>query len=562
VSNLRVIIDRLEKTARFSGSGTYHAKEEIKRLGPARFNGSDKSWEVRSFELSTQELEEIFPGIIVEESSSLTVVTVERERAPEAPAPSAGEQAGIPSGVSVSEFLARTRAVLRSAFPKTLFLYGVLAQVKARGDRVFMELKESSDVDDRVKCVIWQDYERKTAGLAAAGFQLEPDLQVMFEVSVQLNRSGGEISLSVERIVAEYTIGRLAALREVTNERLRKEDLFGKNKQLRLPFVPRRFGILTSAGGTVIHDFMSSLDQARFGFELLWKSVSVQGSEAKKSLLDGIAFFSRLPDLDGLLLFRGGGSPAELAVFNDYDIARAICVCPVPVLSAIGHEADQSSAQDVSFRAFGVPKDLGHFLAQIILDFRTRFATAKSFVRAVAGATIENVEHRLSATAQSLAQAFSRTAEMKLDECNRLQQQLPALGETLLTQRQTRFRDVVAPLTAFGLRSRELSSARLQSCCQQLAHRSEAAIERAGFRLQRVYPLPREISRLVEQKEHRVQALTEILDGAAPETQLRRGFVIVRSDRSERILLSRADAEAGEIVELQFHDGRRKAALE
>ncbi|MFN8390279.1 MAG: exodeoxyribonuclease VII large subunit [Bdellovibrionota bacterium] len=578
MSNLHVSIDRTTKTARFFGRGTFEAKEEIKRIGQARFNSAEKVWEVRGFELSAEDLLAIFPGILIEECSFAAVDAVINGLANAAPAalseavedlfpplPGAISEPAIrtvPDGVSVSEFLNRARAVLKGAFPKTVYIYGVLSQVKPRADRIFMELKESEERDDRVKCIIWESAERKCAELKRAGFQLEPGLQVMFEVSVGLNRAGGEVSLTVERIVAEYTLGKLAAQREVTNERLKKEGIFATNKQLALPFLPRRFGVLTSAGGTVINDFMASLNDGKFGFELLWYSASVQGAAAKQSLLTGLTTLSELPDLDAILIFRGGGSPAELAIFNDYEIAKAVCLCPIPVLSAIGHESDQSSVQDVSFRAFGVPKDLGHFFAQMILDFRKRFERAQAFIRTVAGSKVEHSEQTVSLLAQKIVHALRQSITHREEACGRMQQLFPLLGATLLKQSARHFSDLLAPFAALGNRATELRVARLNALAHQISDRSRALHQACTYRLERFSQIPREAERILEQRAARAQSLAELIEGAAPETQLRRGFALVRSADGERLVTSGAALEKGEQVEIQFHDTGRKATIE
>lgn len=560
MTTLHVLIHRTKRTARFSGPGTFAAKEEIKQLGSARFNREEKHWEVQGLSVTVEELTARFPGIVIEEIGEGGAGAPERAGSPTLePAPALPP--GVPSGLSVSQFLDRARVALRAAFPGTVCIYGVLSDVnRAAGGRIFMELNGGPETDDRIKCVIWDNAEVKLAKLRAAGFDLEPELQVMFEVSVNLNKRGGQLSLSVERVIAEYTIGKLAALREQTNERLKKEGLFDKNRSCSLPFLPRRLGILTSAGGTVINDFLASLEVGRFGFELFWMNVSVQGADAKRSVLAGLAALSRMPDLDAILIFRGGGSQSELAVFNDYDIARAVCLCPLPVISAIGHQEDQCSVQDVSWKGLGVPKDVGRFFADIVVGYRERFRGAVTYISTLTGRTVTQLERNLELHARSVLKFLSQLVSTREESCRRHEESLPLLAATAVRTSFLRFLERSRPLAALGLSTMSAGVAALGRIGERLRHDADRVVERAEHRFRRIGHLERELGRVIEQKAARVNAYGELFESLGPDTQLKRGFALVqRGDRG--YVTSGAGLASGEEVEIIFHDTHRKAEI-
>jgi len=555
VSNLQVIINRKSRVARFSGGGTFQAKELIKELGRARFVGASKLWEVSQFVASSEELNTLFPGIIILEDE----IEALGDQPSGTPTPSDG--ALVPNGISVSQFLGRVRAILRSAFPGTVCIYGVLSEVDCSSSgRVFLELKENAETDERVRCVIWQDADKICEGLRKAGFELERDLQIMLEVNVQLSKKGAYLSLSVERIVLEYTLAKLAALRDQTNERLKKEGLFAKNKEKRLPFLPRRLGILTSSGGTVINDFMASLDVAQFGFELFWHNVLVQGGDAKRSILAGIAALSARKDLDAILMFRGGGGQAELAVFNDYEIAKAVCLCPHPVISAIGHEEDQSSVQDVSFRALGVPKDIGRFFADIVLEFRSKFQTFAELIVSLGTYKWENSSEKVRNTSRTIAQ-FLHQSLMHLDlEIEKNERHLPLMARTLIETRARQFADLASPLSFFGLRVLEVVLSRFRALRREIHDRASYLLSRKQAEFIGLGHLAREILMLLENKATRISAYEELLLAASPEVQLKRGFALVRSI-DKRLLTSGAALTPEQRVIIEFSDCERDAKI-
>ena len=366
-------IDWAAETARFSGSGTFQAKEEIKKLGAARWVANDKVWELRSFNSNLDHIKSVFPGIKIEEIGKRAVAEQGPDLVEEnSPSDLSTGTRVKPKQYSVSELLSKISSSLAQIFPTSILVHGVLTSVKhhANNNWIFLDLGESSESKQNVGCVIWSNKDEICSELHKAGFELEPDLEVMFEVSPELSKRTARISLRIIAIDVDYTLRKLAAVREKTNNKLIAEGIFADNKGKELAFLPEKLGILTSAGGTVINDFLSSLEEGKFGFELFWLPVAVQGKAAVPELVKGLETLGRRSDLDAILLFRGGGSAAELGVFNDYKVAKAICLCPLPVLTAIGHQEDQTSAQDVSYRAFGVPKEIGAFFADIVLGYR------------------------------------------------------------------------------------------------------------------------------------------------------------------------------------------------
>jgi exodeoxyribonuclease VII large subunit len=288
------------------------------------------------------------------------------------------------------------------------------------------------------------------------------------------------------------------------------------NKKQSLAFLPRRLGIITSAAGTVIHDFRSSLDESNFGFELFWIPVLVQGAEAKASLVKAIEFFSRTEELDAILIFRGGGSQGDLAVFNDYDVARAVCLAEKPVIAAIGHQEDQSSVQDVSWKALGVPKDIGRFFADIILGFRERIKLSAATVLRLGSAKLEQ-----------WAQAVSRSP-------------IGALAGQALMHREVVLRSTLRRVSDGQRRVLETILMRFSSVREQILRGMLHAAERAAIRL---------------------DGLEELIRAASPETQLKRGFAFLREARSGKFLPDGRDLKHGTDVLITFRDGERKAKI-
>jgi exodeoxyribonuclease VII large subunit len=156
---------------------------------------------------------------------------------------------------------------------------------------------------------------------------------------------------SIFQLIADIVLpgdaGALRAHFEAMRLRLEQEGLFAAERKRPLPRLPRRIGIVTSEAGAVIHDMLNVWQRRYPALELILAPSAVQGEDAARQLVNALArltaFHGSQPEgsgLDLIIVARGGGSPEELAAFNEERVARAIFAAPVPVVCAVGHETD------------------------------------------------------------------------------------------------------------------------------------------------------------------------------------------------------------------------------
>jgi len=123
-------------------------------------------------------------------------------------------------------------------------------------------------------------------------------------------------------------------------EKLEKEGLFDAARKRPLPLLPRKVGIVTSASGAVLHDIRTVAGRRFPGIPLVLRPCQVQGEDAAEDIAQGVREIAKVPDLDVIIVGRGGGSMEDLWAFNEECVVRAVAFCPVPVISAVGHETD------------------------------------------------------------------------------------------------------------------------------------------------------------------------------------------------------------------------------
>ena len=204
-----------------------------------------------------------------------------------------------------------------------------------QGHRYF-SLKDSGGV---LRTVLFRD--------TMPGMQLENGDHVLAHGRVTVYPLRGELQF-VCNFVRPEGVGILAARYEELKLRLDEEGLFDPSRKRMLPRFPSRIGLVTSPTGAALQDICNVLARRWPMAELLLSPAQVQGEQAAPDILLALRRLAKLTDLDLVIVARGGGAAEDLWAFNDERIARAIYGFPVPVVTGIGHETDETIADLVA----------------------------------------------------------------------------------------------------------------------------------------------------------------------------------------------------------------------
>ena len=273
------------------------------------------------------------------------------------------------------------------------------------------------DADAKIACVMWRDAARRTA------FAPENGLQVILHGSVGLYEKNGQYQFIADLMRPEGT-GLLWERYERLKEKLRTEGLFDERRKRPLPLRPRRIAVVTSAEGAVWHDIRKICAARDPGVALVLVPVHVQGALAAPEIAAAIPRAAALPEVDLLIVGRGGGSMEDLWCFNEECVARAIAASPVPVISAVGHETDFTIVDFAADRRASTPSNA----AEIAVQDR---ADATEGLRMLRARMTRAAEHLLSERRLALAEARRRLA-LRSPEIG-LERQRNRLRETALS---------------------------------------------------------------------------------------------------------------------------------
>jgi exodeoxyribonuclease VII large subunit len=255
------------------------------------------------------------------------------------PRPANPEPPKVAAPLTVSELTADIRERLETGFQDVL-VEGELSNCKkwqATG-HVYFTLKDSSA---QIRAVMFRSDVRRLK------FAPEDGMHVIARGRISVYDAKGEYQLICDRMEPRG-LGELQLAYEQLRKKLDAEGLFAPQRKRALPVLPRRIGVVTSLDGAAIRDILSVLGRRYPNASILIRPTRVQGEGAAREIARGLAAIGRVPDVDVIIVGRGGGSIEDLWAFNEEVVARAIVASPVPVISAVGHETDTTIADFVA----------------------------------------------------------------------------------------------------------------------------------------------------------------------------------------------------------------------
>jgi exodeoxyribonuclease VII large subunit len=273
----------------------------------------------------------------------------------------------LPRPLSVGELTRALRNVVEPKF-RDVWVAGEVANLRRQASgHLYLSLKDDEAV---IGAVIWSSQARRMK------FRLDEGQEVLARGFVEIYPPHGKYQLVIQELEPRGA-GALALLLQQVKERLQADGLLDPARKRRLPFLPRRIGVATSPSGAALRDFLRVL-HARFpAIPVLVAPCRVQGEGAAPTVVSALRALCRAR-VDVIVVTRGGGSQEDLGAFNDERLARAIAACPVPVVSAVGHEVDVTVADLVADVRGATPTHA----AQLVAPVRDELAASLGALRA------------------------------------------------------------------------------------------------------------------------------------------------------------------------------------
>jgi exodeoxyribonuclease VII large subunit len=355
---------------------------------------------------------------------------------------------------SLLEISSGIRQAVSKAFPDYYWVKAEIARLNfyPKSGHCYPDLveKQNGMVKAQLRANIWagnyNEIQRKFK--AVTGEPLKDGLKILFLAKVNYHEHYG-LALNIVDVEPSFTLGEMAREKQLTIYRLKQEGLLDENKKRHMPLVPKRIAVISVETSKGYSDFMNVLENNpwHYRFSVSLFPALLQGDGAVPSIggqLQRIA--TQRSDFDVVAIIRGGGGDVGLNAYDNYSLAKAVAVCPLPVITGIGHSTNQTVVQMVAFANKITPTEAAHFLLQQFHHFSERLENAENtLVREVLGKIDDEKQHfaRLS----KMFQVHTRNLfDRQKTQWGYLMKRIEQSGQRVLTRSEERLSQSVRNL--------------------------------------------------------------------------------------------------------------------
>ncbi len=436
------------------------------------------------------------------------------------------------TAITVSQLNRRVKQLLEQGLAR-LWVEGEISNIaRPASGHVYFSLKDDAA---QIRAAWFRQRQRgPTIGLKNGD-------QVLAYGRVSIYETRGDYQLIVEQVEPAGE-GALKREFEKLKNKLAAEGLFDEDRKQPLPALPARIGVITSPSGAAIRDILHVLARRFPSIPVIVYPAAVQGDAAPAELTAALAAAVRRDECDVLIIGRGGGSLEDLWAFNDEGLARAIADCPIPIVSAVGHEVDVTIADFVADARAPTPSGAAELVVPDRRDWQRTINSLAARIVRLGRRALEDDAQTLDWLARRLVTAS------------------PAA--TLARQRDW-LRELHSRLGAAARQDLYARSARLTRAAARIIAQSPAvSVERAlGRRARLTQRLHAALRRQFADSDRRLQIAARTLHSVSPLATLDRGYAIVTDAASGRVLTRARDVDEGSDIRARLADGELVATV-
>lgn len=420
--------------------------------------------------------------------------------------------------LSLVELNALVRRSIRACLPDEYWVQAELSDVRSNySGHCYLEFVQkdakSNALVAKARGIIWSNvyqllkpyFERETGQAFVSG------IKVLVKVTVDFHELYG-YSLTVVDIDPSYTLGDMVRRRKEILRRLEADGILTMNKELEFPELLQRIAVISSATAAGYGDFCNQLVHNAFGFIFYPKlfPAVMQGDQVEKSIISALdKIYASGIQWDAVVIIRGGGATSDLSGFDTYDLAAHCAQFPIPIITGIGHERDDTVLDLISHTRVKTPTAAAEFLI--------------------------NHQRQTAERLEALAEFFSETVP---DRIRREKERLERYVSRIPTQVQMRL---------------QREAFRQERFTKRMEMAWQTRLVREQYRLQVEQRLMLAAGRQLEQERHRLQLLEQRVQAASPELLLKRGYSLTLKDG--KAVTDVAQLQTGDEVETRLAKG-------
>lgn len=362
---------------------------------------------------------------------------------------------------TVTELGELIQTALSQVSPYGIWVVGEVSGLsRSRNGHVYFDLIDPPDIAGArpkasISVVLWKgsrDRVNKTLKRHGNPIRMTDGVQIRMQGTLDFYAGSGRTQLRMSTIDPTYTLGKIAADRDLLLAKLLKEGILRSNASCLMPDVPLRIAMVTSLGSMAHGDILKVLTQSGLSFQITEIDTAVQGKGSEVEIEAAIRA-AGLIDVDVAIVARGGGSRTDLAVFDHERVARAIAASPLPVITGIAHEGDRSVADEVAHTPCATPTAAAQRVVSIVNEWLARLDGRQTSIVSRGGSAIARAESNLTTRLGAVSRSARHAGELA-------QGHLVQVSARLLMAQRHALRDADHRLDSADARTRALDPAR------------------------------------------------------------------------------------------------------
>ena len=276
----------------------------------------------------------------------------------------------------LSELNHLIKETLDANLQPTYWLVAEIGEMRVAGKgHCYLELieKVEDEIISRMRGNIWAYNYRAISGWfeSITGQPLKSGMEILCQAAITYHPVFG-MSLTIKDVDPNYTLGERARRKQQIIQQLKQDGIFDMNRELTLPLVAQKIAVISSSTAAGFGDFMDQISANQYGykFDISLFQAAMQGEQAPLQIIEALhQIADKLDSFDLVAILRGGGSQLDLDCFDNYDLASHIAQFPLPIITGIGHERDETIADLVAHTKVKTPTALAEFLISGLVDF-------------------------------------------------------------------------------------------------------------------------------------------------------------------------------------------------
>ena len=432
--------------------------------------------------------------------------------------------------ISVSEINRRAKSILEENFPFVWIQGEVSNFFSAASGHWYFSLKDESS---EIRCAMFANKSHRIT------FEPKDGDHLVLNGTLSIFEGRGQYQIIVEHIELAGEGALLKAFEEL-KKKLLTEGLFDDSLKKKLPSYPRSIAVVTSPDGAVIQDIINVLSRRSPFFDLTVVPTLVQGEKAAPLICEALNKASNLENIDLIILARGGGSIEALWAFNNEEVARTIVSCPIPLVSAVGHETDFTISDFVADIRAPTPSIAAEIISQPYSELKETLEGYQSYL-------LKSVESQFDSQRTRITNLIKRIRHPG-DKLREIGQKVDYLETALIQEmhQKVSFKKNQLNLTQLSLQ---------QNSPQNKVKEAKVYLQNASKDLLKAFNLK------IERKRKLLGELVATIEAVSPLSVLARGYSIISTEPEGKILSSSNQVKIGQTISAVLNKGSIKAEV-